>query len=794
MSLWGLSKWSDSVNKRMCRFLIHRYLGHLLKEKLSLEQLSVDVFNGTGTIQEVNVDVEYVNEILETLKVPIRLVDGYIGEITAEVPWAQLLNNSCLMEIKRLEVTIQPLKAVKLADLQPDLVSSMIESVIGSLASSMELAKSFLNEAQGEEETENEQEEGGVEAFAQIIDAIMSRMRLVFTDTVIRLENPPRPDSTLSTAIELQIDKIEFLDEQLEACEQQGTSKDTITTQPHSLYAVPDLNKILNLQGVRLYTDAFSLPEASDFPSMSGSSQVFTSMYVRRQEKAARKKSSTASSPSPTDEMTHSAASTTNFQSCYSHLTTSILPPTLADDLDSLSMTQSNAIGGGIDAPAKLTSDPIQFAAFTGEKQTIRLRLRNNTSSTSSERYVNNKVDVQMFLGGLAVFLTPSQLFILQSVVEKLLLPSTDDTHTDTKKCGKPMKQTDFARVEHQLQGDIDANGLWRTDFGAGNWAGEEKFFDTSRKPTLGVPNMPTVSDMSSVILDSAGASMGNEQLNLDNEMRKASRDSLSPRSPSHDVKPEVTQIKARLSSFWLTLTHKDPMSSGSGASDLSASVETIRAWSDHFFQSSSAVSYSARTNLKDIRSACDEACSLDQLRFIGCPLVFDYTIERGLNAESMVMNISAANCDFLECLSPSSVEAVASDGMTYVELATFAAHTPDDDWAAEEVPNFSLRLFNSYGLPHYKLSVELSPCRSQLDPSMVDRISHLTHCRPAFLSSSAMTTMSQRTVVASTGSVSSLELKEDLFMTAVTSKNAADTASTLEVDMRCTDWTIELR
>jgi hypothetical protein len=89
----------------------------------------------------------------------------------------------------------------------------------------------------------------------------------------------------------------------------------------------------------------------------------------------------------------------------------------------------------------------------------------------------------------------------------------------------------------------------------------------------------------------------------------------MDSESPTHDVKPEVTHIKARLSSFWLTLTHKDPMSAGSGASDLSASVETIRAWSDHFFQSSSAVNLSARTNLKDIRSACDEACSLDQLR-----------------------------------------------------------------------------------------------------------------------------------------------------------------------------------
>ncbi len=82
---------------------------------------------------------------------------------------------------------------------------------MGSLASSMELAKSFLNESQGAEETEHEAEEGGVEAFAQIIDAVMSRMRLVFVDTVIRLENPPRiGDNALSSAIELQIDRSVF--------------------------------------------------------------------------------------------------------------------------------------------------------------------------------------------------------------------------------------------------------------------------------------------------------------------------------------------------------------------------------------------------------------------------------------------------------------------------------------------------------------------------------------------------------------------------------------------------------
>lgn len=73
-----------------------------------------------------------------------------------------------------------------------------------------------------------------------------------------------------------------------------------------------------------------------------------------------------------------------------------------------------------------------------------------------------------MFLGGLAVFLTPSQLLILQSVIEKLLMPSTDNCLPDPKKCGIPMKQTDFARVEHQLQGELEAKAIWRTDFTSG--------------------------------------------------------------------------------------------------------------------------------------------------------------------------------------------------------------------------------------------------------------------------------------------------------------------------------------
>lgn len=50
--------WSDNIKKRSCRYLLQRYLGQFLEEKLTLEQLSVDLYNGTGTVSNVALDVQ----------------------------------------------------------------------------------------------------------------------------------------------------------------------------------------------------------------------------------------------------------------------------------------------------------------------------------------------------------------------------------------------------------------------------------------------------------------------------------------------------------------------------------------------------------------------------------------------------------------------------------------------------------------------------------------------------------------------------------------------------------------
>lgn len=52
------TQWSDSIKKRACRYLLQRYLGQFLEEKLTLDQLSVDIYCGTGSVSDVGIDVQ----------------------------------------------------------------------------------------------------------------------------------------------------------------------------------------------------------------------------------------------------------------------------------------------------------------------------------------------------------------------------------------------------------------------------------------------------------------------------------------------------------------------------------------------------------------------------------------------------------------------------------------------------------------------------------------------------------------------------------------------------------------
>ena len=47
--------WPESIKKRACRYVLQNYVGEYLHEKLRLEQLNVDLYQGTGSVDDLRV-------------------------------------------------------------------------------------------------------------------------------------------------------------------------------------------------------------------------------------------------------------------------------------------------------------------------------------------------------------------------------------------------------------------------------------------------------------------------------------------------------------------------------------------------------------------------------------------------------------------------------------------------------------------------------------------------------------------------------------------------------------------
>uniref|UniRef100_A0A8C1GK90 Autophagy related 2A n=1 Tax=Cyprinus carpio TaxID=7962 RepID=A0A8C1GK90_CYPCA len=175
MSRW-LFPWSGSIKKRACRYLLQHYLGHFLEERLSLDQLSLDLYNGSGVIREINLDVWAVNELLDSLGAPLEIVEGFVNSIAVTIPWAALVTEHCTLEVTGLQITCRPKYRT----------SEFWWS--SCMTSSMQLAQECLKDPpEASEEPPAPLE--GLEMFAQTIETVLRRIKVTFLDTIVRVEH-----------------------------------------------------------------------------------------------------------------------------------------------------------------------------------------------------------------------------------------------------------------------------------------------------------------------------------------------------------------------------------------------------------------------------------------------------------------------------------------------------------------------------------------------------------------------------------------------------------------------------
>lgn len=239
MSRW-LFPWSGSIKKRACRYLLQHYLGHFLQERLSLDQLGLDLYNGSGVIKEINLDVWAVNELLESLGAPLEIVDGFVSSITVTIPWQALLTDHCTLEVTGLQITCRPKYRTSGGWDSQGWSSSM--------TSSMQLAQECLKDPPETSEEPPAPLEG-LEMFAQTIETVLRRIKVTFLDTIVRIEHQPL-DLETSVALEVQIKRLEYFDEAV----RDPASQTAVPVDIHQPPAV--LHKILQLSSVQLFYDS----------------------------------------------------------------------------------------------------------------------------------------------------------------------------------------------------------------------------------------------------------------------------------------------------------------------------------------------------------------------------------------------------------------------------------------------------------------------------------------------------------------------------------------------------------
>ncbi|XP_050544499.1 autophagy-related protein 2 homolog B [Daktulosphaira vitifoliae] len=235
---------TENLQKRCCRYLLQRYVGRFLEHKIEPDQLSINVLDGSVSLEDIVLDVQALNDVGEENLLPFEFVESSVDKISLSVPWRNMLTDSSIIHIEGLSLTVRP--NVKETEGIP---SSMLESVWSSMSNSVYSSPDSDYEDTFENTPESEQV-SGLEVFTQAIESILNRIKVKFSNTVIKLEYNPA-FSKLGIGLQLHIISLEYIDEVADESKE-GIVFDSLAF----------LTKKLMIEGVFLQTYEFKCQSA----------------------------------------------------------------------------------------------------------------------------------------------------------------------------------------------------------------------------------------------------------------------------------------------------------------------------------------------------------------------------------------------------------------------------------------------------------------------------------------------------------------------------------------------------
>lgn len=686
--------WSEAIRKRAIRYLLQRYVGQFLLETLSLEQLTVDLTNGTGIIRNLALDIHALNEVAEQLNLPFKFIDGYIREILVNIPWRNLFGENCFVGISGLKLVLQPK--------QRDGDISLVDSMIDSMSTSMQIAQECLSQVTQNEDAKiyetpvdkiKESESSSIDAiehFARAIDTILNKIKVKFTDSVIRLEYVPKLSQS-GVALEIRLDNIDYFDEA-------GLDKDLINIEKNQLESASFTSKKFLIEGVKLYTSEFSTRLATIPVGESVCSEPLNNQSI---------------DVDTTEDIFHDTYNESLINS----------QGNIQDKQESKNNFEN-------------LSRKLILIAKLCNRQEIKLRLRKNDTVSGP------KVHFEANCGSLLIFLSPRQVHLLVELSEGIASPENVDSTEVLNKVNennqKPMNRNDFKKVEHELMKHLtppDHVPCHALNLQEG-WSSPPDILSDDEFLPLnpGSANQAKNNAMTSSTLTDAS--------DLENSFTSTASShihgSYNKKILGDDI---LTNFKIRLNSLCMVLLHEDILISSADTKEIitSSSINEMQKKSQDFFSSiemgfSLDHCYEAYLHLKN---KLDHSCTLSHLRFIGTSLVVDGSERCLANKWEIKASISVGWCEVLECLNESEKE---SPLILYNKLLTFKdMETNNSSMQFYEPikPKILINFNQSQNIkasgrlrrmttPKSEIKINLSECLSEVDISLVDRISTL--------------------------------------------------------------------
>lgn len=622
--------WSENIKKRACRYLLQRYLGNFLLEKLTLDQLSVDLYNGTGTVSDVSLDCEALNELGDSQSWPLEIVDGYMNQITVTIPWSTLFKDDSVVEVNGLSITVQP-------KVRNEQASGMLESMWSSMSSSMQLAAECLRQEDGPPDAHPVE---GIEMFAHAIDSILTRVKIKFINTKIRIEHVPK-NSGKGIAMEIHVKKIDYFDEASTEPLPNQTDPEKTKTYIVSTFT----SKKIAFEGVTLYTDEFP----SKLRTMAPSLIMEKSVTSQTKDIDASILESDINFQSATSEVFSEIRSTTS-------------EPSEAVKDDFLEQISNPEVRREATPEERANQpDPILFAKLTGI-QDLTLKIKH------TEESMGPKVEIQLTLGSFLIFCSPRQLHTLFELADGISQPHLEDTSnipmrsTNNLQC-KPMRQADYQYIEQQLHANFTKQSNKYT-FGHG-WSGHS--FDDSDVESDKFHPMSgaQMADSFSSSVSSMSASM-TSSVHVPTSQPRIKRNKKVPQVDG-DPTAEVSHINITIASCSCILLHKDVLARDPISVDCISptSARKMQDLSAQFFQQLGL--FYLIGNFKDIdaaNEAFDKATNRSHLRLITTSLSFDgneKTTNQGsqTSGQGLITNLLLRECLYYDNDKPESFDLI---------------------------------------------------------------------------------------------------------------------------------------